>query len=472
MIKALVVDDERLMRRGFISLLDWPSFGVVITGEAGDGKTALELMRAQETDLLFVDITMPDMTGFELIRQVRMRYPAVRCVVLTSHQEFDYVQEALRLGAVDYIVTTLLEPENAGETIRRLVERIRWEDGNRGAPASAALKVMPTDKALLYVPLVPELNEEQLCTLSMVQNSTLHAVQDMWLSPLLYRVDGERIGKELAAALGTSWATAMLEGVRDQPLKEIATVLEQSVRQALFYETSSQALPRLHYGELQALAARQRPEAGRFSPLVQAQNLRWTLERREWELFIGGVVSQQPGAEAVADFGLELLRDWSRLLLTEGEAQQLALAAESNRSWRHWQVWLHQFAGYAQRRMLELGLSKEVMLCLITAVRYMKSHAGHKINQGDVAAAIHMSRGYFSRCFARFAGETFGDCLRGMRLELAKSLLLETHDPVCEIACRSGFEDDRYFSRLFREHVGMLPSEYRAEGIRERGVGD
>lgn len=37
-----------------------------------------------------------------------------------------------------------------------------------------------------------------------------------------------------------------------------------------------------------------------------------------------------------------------------------------------------------------------------------------------------MSRGYFSRCFARFAGETFGECLRGMRLELAKSLLLET----------------------------------------------
>ncbi|WP_039835724.1 helix-turn-helix transcriptional regulator, partial [Paenibacillus sonchi] len=72
----------------------------------------------------------------------------------------------------------------------------------------------------------------------------------------------------------------------------------------------------------------------------------------------------------------------------------------------------------------------------------------------------------FSQCFARFAGETFGERLRGMRLELAKTLLLETYYPIGEIAGRSGFEDDRYFSRLFREHVGKLPSEYRAEGMK------
>ncbi|MEK3878478.1 response regulator transcription factor [Paenibacillus sp. FSL M7-0420] len=464
MIKAVVVDDERLVRKGFISLLDWPSFGVVITGEARDGHAALELLGEQEADLLFVDLSLPGMTGFELIREVRLRYPAVRCVVLTCHHEFDEVQEALRLGAVDYIVKTLLEPENADEIIRRLVERIRWEDRNKSNPAKAEQKVIAEDNALLYVPLTPELKEEQLYALSLVRNSTLHAVPGMWLSPLPYPVDAARIGGELGAALGTSWTAALLEGVRGQPLKRIAAVLEQSARQALFYAAGGQALPRLHYGELQALAARQRPETGVPSALVQAQNLRWTLERREWDLFLSGVAMQQPDPAAVADFGQELLQGWSGLLLTAEEVQQLALAAECNRHWRHWQVWLHQFTGHVQRRMIELGLSQEMMLCLISAVRYMKSHAGDKINQGDVAAAIHMSRGYFSRCFARFAGETFGECLRRMRLELAKALLLETRAPVCEIACRSGFGDERYFSKLFREHVGKLPSEYRAEG--------
>ncbi|KAI7253033.1 hypothetical protein KC345_g11419 [Hortaea werneckii] len=465
MIKAVVVDDERLVRKGFISLIDWPSFGVVIVGEAGDGNAALDLLRQQETDLLFVDITMPGMSGFELIRQVRLRFPAVRCVVLTCHHEFDYVQEALRLGAVDYIVKTLLEVENADETIRRLVERMKWEDGNRDALAYGELKFMAADKALLYLPLKPELNEEALFALSLVKNNPLLAFQEMWLTPLTRRYAREEIRRELQAGLGASWATALLEGVRDQPLKEIEEVLSRTVPQALFYYCGSEELPRLQYGELKVLAGRGTCAAGEEVPLVNALNLKWTLERGEWEAFTAAVLSQQPRQEAVTKFGMDLLHNWSGLLLRPEEAEQLELATHTNRSWCHWKSWLRQFSDQVQRRMIELGMSKEVMFCLITAIGYMKNHAGDKINQGDVAAAINMSRGYFSQCFARFAGETFGESLRGMRLELAKSLLLETHAPVCEIACKSGFEDDRYFSRLFREHVGKLPSEFRTEGM-------
>lgn len=470
MIKAVVVDDERLVRKGFISLIDWPSFGVVITGEAGDGNAALELLRQQETDLLFVDLTMPGMTGFELIRQVRLRFPAVRCVVLTCHHEFDYVQEALRLGAVDYIVKTLLEVENADETIRRLVERIRWEDGNRGALAPGELKVMSAGKALLYLPLEPEGNEADLFELSLVKNHPLISFQNLWLTPLPGRVPVDEIRRELGAVLGASWATALVEGVRDQPLKELEEVLERTVPQALFYDSGGDVLPSLNYVELKALAGRHRPAgaAEHGEPLVNARNLRWTLDRGAWDSFTAAVRSEQPRQEEVEGFGRELLRNWSRLLIKPDEAAELELAALRNRTWCQWKSWLRQFSGHVQQRMIELGLSKEVMFCLISAVDYMKSHAGDKINQGDVAAAINMSRGYFSQCFARFAGETFGDSLRSMRLELAKSLLRETHAPVCEIACRSGFEDDRYFSRLFREHVGKLPSEYRAEGMAER----
>ena len=97
----------------------------------------------------------------------------------------------------------------------------------------------------------------------------------------------------------------------------------------------------------------------------------------------------------------------------------------------------------------------------------MRENAGSKINQSDVAAEVNMSRGYFSQCFARFAGETFGERLRGMRIELAKSLLVDTTLSICEISSRSGFEDDRYFSKLFRERVGKLPSEFRASGMVE-----
>lgn len=470
MIKAVVVDDERLVRKGFISLIDWTSFGVAIIGEAGDGNSALELLSQQETDLLFVDLTMPGMSGFDLIRQVRQRYPAIRSVVLTCHHEFDYVQEALRLGAVDYIVKTLLEVENADETIRRLVERIKWEDNARVTISQGEIRVMTADKALLYLPLQPGAGEEDLFQLSLVKNQPLLAFQDMWMTPLHQRFAEEEVRRELRIHLGGRWQAALVCGIRDQSLQEVEAILEQTVHHALFYSSSAEELARLNYSELKELAAKAGEGAGAFLAevdiLQKALDLRWTIDRGEWESFTAGVLRLQPPAYQVAAFGHALLESWGGLLLKPEEKQQLEGMAGYVRQWDQWKHWLRQFSDHTQRRMIELNLSKEVILCLIRAVRYMRSHAGDKINQSDVAAAVNMSRGYFSQCFARFAGESFGETLREMRLNLAKSLLLETSDPISEIACKSGFEDDRYFRRLFKDRVGKLPSDYRAEGMK------
>ncbi|MGN7761893.1 response regulator transcription factor [Paenibacillus sp. 22594] len=463
MIKAVVVDDERLVRKGFISLIDWSSFGVVIVGEAGDGNAALSLLLEQEADLLFVDLTMPGMSGFELIRQVRQRFPAIRCVVLTCHHEFDYVQEALRLGAVDYIVKTLLEVENADETIRRLVERVKWEDSTRELLARGEGRVVAADLALIYLPRLQGGNEEELFRLAVTKNNPLIAIQDMWMTPLLSRFTVDEACLEFTRVLGGRWRAALVNGLRDRQIQEVEDVLGKTLRQALFYYSGAEEPARLNFGELKRMAGGRHPAGEEI--LAEGLNLRWTLDREAWEVFTSRVQQRQPGHDQITAFSQSLLQDWSQLILKADESDQLETSVNGNLNWYQWKNWLRQFSGCVQRRMLELGLSKEVMFCLIRAVRFMRAHAGDKINQGDVATEINMSRGYFSQCFARFAGETFGESLRSMRLELAKTLLLETHYPVCEIAGKSGFEDDRYFSRLFREHVGKLPSEYRAEAM-------
>ncbi|WP_150275991.1 response regulator [Paenibacillus tepidiphilus] len=470
MIKAIVVDDERLVRKGFISLIDWPSFGVMITGEAGDGLSALALLEEQETDLLFVDITMPGMSGFDLIRQVKLRFPAIRCVVLTCHHEFDYVQEALRLGAVDYIVKTLLEVENAGATIGRLVERIQWEQCAREMLSGGGeARMLHADSALVYVPLKPPGHEEELLRLGAGKRARLIALRTLWISPLSKAAAEAEGRRELSASLAGRWQVVLVKGLAGMRLQEAEDMLEQWLRPALFYAGDGDCEPvTIGLDELKRLG-----ESGNASgmagagqnPLETGTNLRWTLERTEWESFTGSVHSRRVPEEELKRFAVSLLGNWQGYLLGTEEAALLQAEAELARNWCQWKNWLRNFAGHVQRRSFELGMSKEVLLCLIRAVRYMRRHAGDKINQSDVAAYINMSRGYFSQCFARFAGETFGECLRGMRLQLAKTLLLTTNIPVCEIACRSGFEDDRYFSRLFREHVGRLPSEYRAEGM-------
>lgn len=464
MIKAVVVDDERLVRKGFISLIDWSSLGVVIVGEAGDGKSALDLLQQQEVDLLFVDLTMPGISGFELIKMVRQRFAGIRCVVLTCHHEFDYVQEAMRLGAVDYIVKTLLEMENADETIRRLVDRIKWEDNTREALLREGSKRMAADKALLYLPLSNHCNEEELFHLTIVKNNPFITFHEMWMSPLLHRFSEEELRRELKIQLSGRWQTALIHGLRDYPVQEVEEQLTSKLRHTLFYLSAPDELSLLSFEELKTETVAPYFKQDEDHLFAQAENLKWTIDGSEWEKFVASVLLLKPRHDRFSAFAHSLLQNWSSLLLKPEDTVQLERDISYNLSWYHWKNWLRRFSDHVGRRMLELGLTKEVMSCLIRAVLYMKSHAGDKINQSDVAAVINMSRGYFSQCFARFAGETFGECLRGMRLELAKTLLLETTLPVCEIASRSGFEDDRYFSRLFRERIGKLPSEFRAEG--------
>ncbi|SDD51720.1 two-component system, response regulator YesN [Paenibacillus sp. UNCCL117] len=124
MNRALIVDDEYFVRKGLISTMPWEDFGIRIAGEASNGEKAIELLQRQGADLLITDLSMPVMNGFDLMRRVRDDFPQVCMVVLTCHEDFKYIQEALRLGAIDYIVKTELEDERMRESLGRISERL------------------------------------------------------------------------------------------------------------------------------------------------------------------------------------------------------------------------------------------------------------------------------------------------------------------------------------------------------------
>lgn len=125
MIKVLVVDDDHLVRKGFISMMPWKEHGLEVVGEAGNGRQALEFLQENPVDLLVTDLAMPVMTGIELMRQAKERFPDVLTVVLTFHQDFELIQETLRLGALDYITKVELEDERMDEVLGRVSRRIR-----------------------------------------------------------------------------------------------------------------------------------------------------------------------------------------------------------------------------------------------------------------------------------------------------------------------------------------------------------
>jgi NarL family two-component system response regulator LiaR len=105
-IRVLLVDDHLMVRRGLATLL--LAFNdVQLVGEAQNGAEALALCATAQPDVVLMDLLMPEMDGVEATHAIRERYPNIRVIVLTSMDEYDYVQRSLAAGAEGYLLKSI-----------------------------------------------------------------------------------------------------------------------------------------------------------------------------------------------------------------------------------------------------------------------------------------------------------------------------------------------------------------------------
>lgn len=100
--KILVVDDHAIMRDGIRALLEHYE-DLVIVGEAADGKEALDKIFELKPDLVIMDVTMPRMDGLEVIRRVKSKLPGLKIIVLTQHDNREYILSIIKTGAFGYV---------------------------------------------------------------------------------------------------------------------------------------------------------------------------------------------------------------------------------------------------------------------------------------------------------------------------------------------------------------------------------
>jgi NarL family two-component system response regulator LiaR len=128
-IRVMVVDDHPLTHAGMRHFLNaFPD--LVLVGEASSGAEALECCAETRPDVILMDLVMPGMDGIEVTRLVRQHYPQVQVIVLTSFQEGDLVERALRAGAIGYLLKNV--------TAFELVQAIRAAHAGRGMLAQEA----------------------------------------------------------------------------------------------------------------------------------------------------------------------------------------------------------------------------------------------------------------------------------------------------------------------------------------------
>lgn len=132
MIRLLIVDDHPLVIEGLKSLLSG-SEDLSVAGTASDAFEALEFLKNNEVDIAFLDINLPDVSGIELCKKIREKFPAVKCIALTTFRERSYVSRMIQNGAMGYLLKSSSKDEIL-EAIRQVQAGSFFMNVNLNAP--------------------------------------------------------------------------------------------------------------------------------------------------------------------------------------------------------------------------------------------------------------------------------------------------------------------------------------------------
>ena len=102
-IRVLLADDHTLVRAGIRALLEKLP-GMVVTDEASDGREVVDLIKAQQPDVVLMDISMPGLNGLQALTRITRDFPQVRVLILSMHPNDEYVLQALKSGASGYLL--------------------------------------------------------------------------------------------------------------------------------------------------------------------------------------------------------------------------------------------------------------------------------------------------------------------------------------------------------------------------------
>jgi two-component system response regulator YesN len=404
MWKVMLVEDEWIVREGLKQTINWEEADCEVVGEASNSAEALKQLAALEPDILLTDIRMPGMNGVEMAEQAVRLLSDAEIIFLTGFDDFPYVQQALRLGACDYV----LKPTNPDElmnVLRRAAERLRTRRQARIEQERLRRELMQTQpmalELLARLMLLGLADEAQAAQWA---EQTAHWPQRALVIAATWDEDGTR-------RVLFDWLNARRAGRDDQadgeeaPLRVTVPLTEQSLAAVCFTEA----------------------EDALTEPLQSLQTQHPLLDLRI-------------GISRLHDHRTELRRAYREALLALEHAQAAAAVRQ-----------------YEEKADIRLNADWS----FADVLRVIHLRYGEAISLQEMAARLHMSESNFSKLFKKHAGSSFSEYITGVRVKKAKELLRRPDIKVYEVALRCGYQDQRYFSQIFRKWTGLTPSQYK-----------
>ena len=514
MYTLLIVDDEWQTRKGLRELVDWQALGIEVVGDAGDGQEALRQLEHLKPDILLTDVRMPHMDGIELARQARTLLPQIAIVFISVYSDAEYLRNALRLEAVDYLYKPI-HMEELKKAMRSLIGRLDQTVQDR-AQQEQVRRLLETSRPLLIERFLHSwfsgiLDDEQAIR-AKLELLGLHfpsgGIVGVVFQPLFSTLPDDGTVES---------CQILLEDVLRRELQEILLCAEDTGAVGVMAVESRQALERTEQ-MLQAAAAVVRSELHMELMIgVSAWHADW-LDAQQAVREARRIVGMQTftSDKSVFRYESDARQEESSLRLLDGELlEQLlltggadaliarmeeALSGQSGNVQALRQLLMdialradlvlqkhgvktldslsfcRHAAGYmpilAVRRTLEAKLreaaaqldsrqKKGISPVTDRVMLLIRTRYSEPLSIGEIAEEVHYSPAHLGTLFKKETGTTMSSYLLQTRLDAAMTLLRTTLEPVSSIARQVGYPDTQYFSRVFKQFAGCTPLEYR-----------
>lgn len=517
--KVFLVEDESITREGIRDKVDWQANGFEFCGEAPDGEIALPLLQATKPDVLITDIKMPFMDGLQLSKIVRERLPETKIIILSGHDEFEYAQEAIKIGVTEY----LLKPvtiQDLHQTLQKIVVQLEKERKEQEAIQKLQKQVKENQAALrekLLLNIVvgaisptEAFEESHRLGLDIIAKCYLVSIVKTQLSDRSDQFDYEeykciqQVVLELVKnnpdvfLLQKDWEELVLvfkgnapEFVEDEQ-KHLVRSIEQAVK-GTRYQLSigtgnyQKRLTDIHQSFLEALISLRNASDENGAPQIDRTELlkvdksaienylRCGLKEDFSEFFdtyLQPLGKTAPRSYFIKNYILaEIILSTAKLVdELGGETDQIIPQLNAIETISANITNMEQLKEQVHNIMLKAlvfrdSQAKSQYTDIIQQVKeyIAENYPNPDLSLKEVAACINLSASHFSVVFGQEMHQNFKEYLIELRLQKAKELLRTTNLRAAEIAYMVGYGDPHYFSSVFKKNMGLSPTEFRTQ---------
>lgn len=507
-MKVVVVEDEILIREGICRLINKMFPELELVGSAENGQEGLSCIDKYHPDLVITDIRMSIMDGLEMLKRVQEKGLFPKVIVLSAYSEFSYAQQAVRLGVKDYLIKPIVVQEFV-QVINKMQQLCEQEEkrtpdvmGNlenimSGIIHGTSIIDEQTEEFLFHkyhmkddTPILELLvymgelftdkckrKRQELSHIlekeKQAQFCMVDLEYDKSILVLIYgyksRQEWERwyqngilLQKRDVNERKISYGIVEVSGIKEiregyqklLPYMDWTIVLGEDVLISYPKTTKVQTEVCVYPVELEnqlkiAICA------GEKEKVVKA------VQRFEAYFFNGKIFLPKEIKESYVRFlwaFINIAKEVNSINYNEIDQRVLLNQIMSAKTGYELNICVKQLL----EKIREEGSDSEVVNFAVKKAQSMiHEFYADGITLGEIADRLNMTQEYLGTQFHKAVGEPFSVYIRNYRLSKAKELLIGTQLKQYEIAERVGYTDAKYFARVFKEHVGMSPAEYR-----------